>query len=253
MSFPRKDILVSPRSMFGVALALAFVSTAAHADSVRIVSTRDNTLYESSAGNVSNGAGTGMFAGRTAQASNSRRRGLVRFDVAGAIPAGSTIQSVTLQLFCTTAALNAQATDLHRVLADWGEGASNAGDPGGGGAPAAANDATWTFRFFNAVTWATPGGDFAASVSGTASVAGPGPVAFASTAAMVADAQAWLDAPASNFGWLLAGNESVGGTAVRYETREGGDAGVPTLLVSYAPAATPAGTASWGRVKGWYR
>ena len=62
-------------------------STPAQAITVAIVSDLDNTLYESSTGALSNGAGPTFFAGRTAQATSSIRRGLVHFDVAAAIPA----------------------------------------------------------------------------------------------------------------------------------------------------------------------
>ena len=39
-----------------------------------------------------------------------------------------------------------------------GEGASNAGDPGGMGAPAVVNDATWVHTFYNTGFWIAPGG-----------------------------------------------------------------------------------------------
>jgi hypothetical protein len=38
-----------------------------------------------------------------------------------------------------------------------GEGASNAGDPGGMGAPAVVNDATWVHTFYNTGFWIAPG------------------------------------------------------------------------------------------------
>jgi len=220
-----------------------------------IVSARDNTLYESSTGAQSNGAGTGMFAGRTAQATNSRRRAVVYFNVAGAIPAGATIQSVQLRLTCDQAAsVNAQTTVLLRVLADWGEGASDAGFPGGGGAPSAAGDATWKHRFYPTTTWTNLGGDFSATLSAALGVTGTGTFTWGSTPTLVTDVQSFLDAPATNFGWIVIGNESVGATATRFDTREAVDAAiVPTLTVVYAPPSTPARPASWGEVKDAYR
>jgi hypothetical protein len=37
---------------------------------------------------------------------------------------------------------------------------------------------------------------------------------------MVADVQSWLNSPGSNFGWLVLGDESVAGSAKRFDTRE---------------------------------
>jgi hypothetical protein len=48
------------------------------------------------------------------------RRGLVAFDIAGAIPAGSTINTVSLTLTVDTGKNGTFTTTLHRVLASWG-------------------------------------------------------------------------------------------------------------------------------------
>ena len=60
-----------------------------------LLADRDATLYESLAGNLANGAGTGVFIGVTGQP--AARRALLRFDVAGSIPAGSKILGVGLR------------------------------------------------------------------------------------------------------------------------------------------------------------
>ena len=62
------------------------------ADTVVVPCGRDNTLYESITGTVSNGSGPYFFVGMTT--GGERRRGLIRFDVASAIPAGSTVTGV---------------------------------------------------------------------------------------------------------------------------------------------------------------
>jgi hypothetical protein len=229
--------------------------SAAHADTATVPCDRDNTLYESATGALSNGAGPTMFAGRTNQPSNSRRRALVHFDVAGAIPAGSTITAVALTMNASQVATALpQGVAVHRVLADWGEGTSNAGDPGGTGAPATAGDATWKHRFFSATLWAALGGDFVAGSSAVLAVGDVGPWTWASTPALVADAQGWLDAPATNFGWLLTGDEGTGATTKRFDTRESSDgAARPGLTITYTPPATPATNATWGRLKASYR
>src|SRR5258706_14661040 len=57
---------------------------------------KDNTLYQSTDGSVSNGGGIHMFAGTTSNL--QRRRALVAFDVPGLIPPRRTVTLVTLVL-----------------------------------------------------------------------------------------------------------------------------------------------------------
>ena len=188
------------------------------ADTLTIESSRDNSIYEEN-GTRSNGAGVFVFAGRSGPGA---RRGLMRFDLS-AIPAGSTINSVTLRLQVNRAGQNAANSDpfsLHRLTADWGEGTSNTG-ASGSGAAATTGDATWTHRFFDTDTWGTAGGDFVASPSNTTALVTSGSDSFPSSPAMVADVQAWLDDPANNFGWLLRGNESLIRTSRRIVSHEG--------------------------------
>src|SRR5262249_37685622 len=108
-----------------------FVAATAAADSVVIGASKDNTLYTDGTGRTSNGAGQYFFAGQ----SGSVRRAVLAFDIAASIPAGSTIQSVQLTLHCSRAPVGAPPVGctLNRLLADWGEGTSDAGDPGGAG------------------------------------------------------------------------------------------------------------------------
>jgi protocatechuate 3,4-dioxygenase beta subunit len=202
---------------------------------------KDNTLYESGTGNVSNGAGDFLFVGRTEQVSNSIRRGLAAFDVAGSVPAGSTITSVQLQLRVSRVRSSAsESVGLHRMLADWGEGTSNSGGQEGTGATATTNDATWLHRFFNTQLWTNAGGDFVATASGTRTVQGIGSYTWSSSSGMVADVQQWLDDPASNFGWLLRGDESETGTAKRFDSSENTTkANRPTLTIDFTPPFQP--------------
>ena len=100
-----------------------------------LTASRDNTLYEQVGGGLSNGAGEYIFAGTTATTS-LRRRALLRFDVHAAVPAGSTVTSEALQLNMSRTISNAQPVSLHRVMADWGEGTSDALLEEGGGAAA---------------------------------------------------------------------------------------------------------------------
>jgi len=193
---------------------------------------RDNTLFESFSGSLSNGAGAYLFAGLTDR--NAIRRGILSFDIAASVPEGATIDSVELSLHMSRTISGAQTIGLHAVSADWGEGTSNAPGQEGKGTTAALGDVTWIHRFANSSTWTTPGGDFAPTSSATASVAGVAHYQWGSTADMVADVQGWLDEPSSNFGWILVGNEAVVGGAKRFDTKENSNVAFrPVLTVDF--------------------
>jgi hypothetical protein len=204
------------------------------ADVININPIKDNTLYQyvPAEGDLSNALGFHFFAGETAM--GELRRGVLAFDIAGNIPAGSTILGVTLSLnMSRTGVDTARTIELHTLLADWGEGTSQATGEEGTGAPATPNDATWRHRFFDTIFWTTEGGDFSATVSASQSV-GPVGVYTWSSSQMRADVQSWLDDPATNFGWLVLGDESAVLTAKRFDTRE--SASPPVLTILYRPA-----------------
>jgi hypothetical protein len=236
-----------------LALLLVLLAAPAFADTAQLTPSKDNTLYESATGAISNAMGPTMFAGRTAQASNFRRRALVHFDVAAAVPPGSTITGVTLTLSMSQAGSATEfPVELHRALADWGEGTSNAGASGGAGGAATVTDATWKHRFFNTVNWAALGGDFAPAASASQAVGLEGVYSW-SGGTIVADVQSWLDAPGGNFGWLLLGNETSLQSVKRFDTREAAVGARPLLMIEYVPGGTPAGNATWGRIRALYR
>ena len=195
---------------------------------------KDNTLYQSVDGSLSNGAGQHFFAGKNN--GGLTRRGVVAFNISGSIPAGSTINSVSLTLNMSRTISGAQSVSLHRLTADWGQGSSDASGNEGGGDPSAPGDATWVHRFFDTQNWASQGGDFSGASSASASVGGIGSYTWVSTSQMVSDVQAWLDNPSSNFGWLVRGNEGVSRTTKRFDTKENGTvANRPVLTVNYTP------------------
>jgi hypothetical protein len=213
--------------------ALGFVGrTSVSAAITNITPSKDNTLYEydPTEGDHSNGAGFHFFAGENAM--GELRRGVLAFDIAGTIPAGSTITAVSLTMNMSMTPAGALTIELHKVLADWGEGTSHAPMGEGDGAPATPNDATWRHRFFDNVFWTTQGGDFLATVSASQSVGGVGQYMW-NSAQMVSDVQSWLDNPASNFGWLVLGDETAIATAKRFDTRE--SASPPMLTIQYIP------------------
>ena len=197
----------------------------------------DNTLYEDEAGSVSSGEGFHVIVGMTNNM--SARRGVIAFDIAANIPAGSTIESVTLTMNMNRTNVKAgpRVVELHTLTADWGEGASNALFQPGQGTPAAPSDATWLHRFFDTTMWDTPGGDFSATVSGSTEVDGNGPYTWDSTPLMVSDIQQWLDEPSGNSGWLLLGDESEISTAKRFDSREALlEENRPILVIEFAPS-----------------
>lgn len=205
-------------AFFMLVTGFFFISSLHAQIEVKITASKDNTLYENASGSYSNGSGDGFFAGQNNH--GEVRRGLVAFDVAGNIPAGALIQSATLRLNLSRALSGVYSVALHRVLADWGEGTSVAFGEEGGGGTAATGDATWIHTFFNTQLWTNAGGDFAAAASAAQTIAGDlGFYDWGSTPEMVADAQAWLDTPAENFGWLLLGNEAANASAKRFDSR----------------------------------
>ena len=210
---------------------------AAFAETLVVNAAKDNTLYESTGTQLSNGQGIYMFVGLTGPGGS--RRALVAFDLS-AIPANATITDVSLSLFLSRprADATAETIELFKVLKDWGEGNSNAGSPGGGGAPAQPGDATWLHNFFNTSFWNGPGGDTAASVSASTDVSTNNQSYTWTGSGMVADVQSWVANPASNFGWLIIGNEADELSAQRFHTSEN-PSNKPQLTVTYTlPGAT---------------
>ncbi len=230
---------MATRTFLVLFVAIIAVAPAA-ADVISLGASKDNTLYESATGSLSNGAGPAMFVGRTSQGTGSIRRAVLAFDVAGAIPAGAIIQGVTLKLHNTAANIDDETLAFQRLITDWGEGSSIAGGSGGSGGPAEVGDATWLHTFFDADLWTTPGGDFDPVISAATTVGGPGSYTWDSTTQLVDDVQLFLDDPAMNFGWILLGNENLSGTAKKFDAREGLDPALqPVMTVNYSPVPEP--------------
>jgi hypothetical protein len=236
-----------PRLVWSIGWFLAAIWALCHpadvrAETVTLVATLDATLIEHPAGELASGSGPALFVGRTSQARNSRRRAVVFFDVAGALPGGASVESAELVLVLTPSNEPVADVAVHRVLSPWSEGASSAS--GGGGAPAVPGDATWLHTEYDTHFWTTPGGDFVSAPSGIAAVGSPGVYVWGSTPALEADVQAWLDDPASNNGWLLIGNEGSPTTAKRFASREDPFEDTrPKLIVVYQIACEAAGLA----------
>ena len=198
---------------------------------------KDTTLIESAKGDLANSEGQTIFVGRTGQPQDSKRRGLIAFDFAGAIPARSRITSVTLTMTLQISAGGGDQpspVNLYRVSRFWKEGNSVA--QGGRGAEAQAGDATWIHRVYPTTRWARPGGDYLKISSAKTEVGGAGVYTWNSTPRLVADVQAWVNSPKTNFGWMIVGDESKAPTAKVFHSSENTDETLrPQLAVTFRP------------------
>ncbi len=203
-------------------LAISVLATSAltAADTVTLEPLRDATLYEHSEGALANGAGEFLFIGRSGQP--EKRRLLLAFDVAGSVPQGASITAVSLFLHMSRTISGPRASNLHLLVKQWGEGASDAiGNQGneGTGISSAAGDATWIHSSFPDETWESVGGDFTSPARASLNIDQEGTYEWSSSA-MVQDVEGWLQDPSSNHGWILLGDETASRTAKRFDSRE---------------------------------
>jgi hypothetical protein len=231
------------RYLLTALLLFAMLPSAALADTVILPAAKDNTIYEDTFGQYSNGQGIYLYTGKTG--TELLRRALIAFDLSS-IPANATVTGAILTLRANRTGPEIPGDiSLRKVLADWGEGASDAGTPGGNGAESALGDATWIHTFFDTAFWTTPGGDFSSTASASTAVDQPGDYTW-SGSGLVADVQAWVSNPATNFGWAIIGNEVTPAGAVRFGSRENSTT-PPHLDVTYivtGPTPTPGPTAT---------
>ncbi|MCA9320727.1 MAG: DNRLRE domain-containing protein, partial [Planctomycetes bacterium] len=220
----------------GLAALHAFTDHAPAQSSISLEPSQDNTLYfeSGSACNLSNGAGTGMFAGTNGSA--DPRRAVMAFDLAGLIPAGALITGAQLELNEEQGQGLGILFSLHRLATAWGESTSVAGSGGGGGGVAQTGDATWNCAVAPGVSWSTSGGDFVPAASAVATSAFPGGLLTWASPTMTADVQDWLDNPGQNFGWLVKNDEIGGGRVRRFSTRESPNSALrPRLTIQFVP------------------
>ncbi|HEY7087068.1 MAG TPA: DNRLRE domain-containing protein [Tepidisphaeraceae bacterium] len=232
--------IVSAAAAAASAVLLGSNVRPAWANTITLAPSKDNTIFSESP-TFSNGMGSYFFVGATE--SGAIRRGLIAFDVAASVPAGSIINAATLTLNTDKSHFTEITLELHKSLADWGESTSNSDSPfqgGGTGAPAEPNDATWNSNFDQFSNWTTPGGDFSSTTSGILTFSDFGAISVPTSTGIVADVQNWLNTPSSNFGWFLIGGESGLGTAYRFDSKDNATASVrPQLTIDFSAAATP--------------
>ena len=240
---------VSSRPASGALFALLLVLSLTQprtsaAETVVLIPSQDNTLFETMDGDLSSGVGPSLFFG--ANSRSNVRRALLAFDLAG-IVAGSTIDSVSLRIHVSQSPNGeSQPMTVHRVLASWGEGSSSS--QGGAGAPAEAGDATWIHRFYADSLWNSPGGDFLQLATASALI---GSVGFyeMTDSTLATDVSSWLTHPEARFGWLLRGNEGVPSSARRMDSRESADSTLWPRLTVHFTEPVPTRTLTWGRIK----
>jgi hypothetical protein len=192
----------------------------------------DATLYASDAGSVANGSGEYVFLGRNS--GGNTRRALFAFDASSAVPSGAIITGAALWFSVSSTSGGPALVSLHALTSAWTEGPSDPTGSEGSGAPSQPGDATWMHASYPDVEWATPGGDFDPAPFASLVIDQPGAYEIESGAALVARVQSWVDAPGSNLGFAMLGDESSVGTAKRIDSRSAPDAGVrPVLTIEF--------------------
>lgn len=233
-------------------LLLLLAPLPAGADTVTLPAAADTTVYENF-DDSGNGTGEWIFTSRTN--TGALRRALIRFDLSG-IPPGAIIESVSLRLALSRGGGTTPSVGLFPITQSWTEGGTNS--EGQEGAPdlATAGDTTWRFRSFPTLEWTTLGGDFEATASATLTIPAwvPNttmPLTWASTAALVEDVQGWVDAPSTNFGWMLKiVNETPGRKSRRFNSRSNPTM-PPQLTVTFTAPPLFADGFESGDTSGW--
>src|SRR5262249_18026188 len=190
-----------PRALPALMLlfCLCFGATA-FAETVTIRPIADTSLFGDDPTN-NLGAELTIPIGATDATTGKTNRGLIKFDVAAAMPSNAVVTSVTLTMTVMQVPGQGRVDSmfgLGRRLRNWGEGNKrNATGPGSNGALATAGESTWLYRLYPDALWSVPGGgagvDFTAAFSATNFIRGLGSYTFNSTPGLVADAQAWLN------------------------------------------------------------
>jgi len=220
-------------------LALALAPAQAGAATLALHPVADAVLYEDAAGTTANGAGEFLLAGRTNQASNSRRRSLLQFD-ASPLPADAVITGVSLRLFLFAVTTAETDLQLHRLSQPWTEGPADPAGNESGGATALAGDVTWRHSNFDQSLWTSPGGDAAGDPSATLRAGTDSGFRTWTGPGLTSDLTAWLVDPSLNAGWLLRDAETVPQTAKRFASGDHADPALrPVLTIEFTRVPEP--------------
>jgi len=215
--------------ILGISLFVLTLPALPQTQELDVIASKDNSIFEED--ELSNGAGDYIFTGKTKN--GNLRRALVQFDLSGEVPEGVSIDSAHLILRPSKVKTSGTTVKVFKVLTEWGEGNSDADGQEGQGIAAAQNDATWTQANTGGSSWIKPGGDFEMEASAT-TIVNPNTNSVFSSSGISADVSAWIDAPESNFGWIVIGDESTTSTAIRFYSRENLELDFrPTLRLFY--------------------
>jgi hypothetical protein len=192
---------------------------------------KDTSIFsESGSSELSNGTGP-LFAGSNAV--SQKRRALLAFDLSS-VPTNTRFASAILCLNVTQASGAAGSgvrfSSLNRVLEPWGEAATFSTT---GGVSAQPGDATWLQSAFSSsspVLWTNEGGTYATQTSASTAIRMTGPHTWQGPQ-MVQDAHQWLNASATNHGWLLRSDETLDGRDKQFASRESAPGDRPTLTL----------------------
>jgi len=208
--------------------------------SVSLNPSKDNSIFSENPNN-SSGASSNLYIGLTgALNNNGRQRGLLQFNLSS-IPNNAQIDSAVLRIPVIASANSNNLTHtftIHRLLKDWGEGVAN--DGLGRGEAALSNEATWLSNYHSSSLWTNPGGDYVAIASASAGAKYDFPLQYGTWrgAGVKADIETWLASPATNYGWVVIGQENVIKSAKRFTSREETFFPKPALLIYYKVPAT---------------
>lgn len=205
----------------------------------------------------------GIYVG--VDAKGNVKRGLIEFNVASSLPAGSIITGVTLQMAVGIVAGSegspviddgpVQTISLYNENQQWGAPSNVPGaayfDSYGNGIAAQTGDATWNNAATPGTAWnVAPGGNWTSSSVDLADAQVPGTKGYIvtwSSAALAAEVQNWLDNPSSNDGLLVKDQDETTLTTFRgFYSEQGaenyGDMTLaPELEVTYtSPVPEPA-------------
>lgn len=248
MNLMRRAITVRPLPMNVHKILAAFLFFAVTgrglmADTASLTASKDATLQQDPNGAFSNGKGIYIFVGKTLENPGAAlRRTVIAFDLTS-IPANATVTAASLSLTVSKIgpAPAPGNVSVFKLLKDWNEGPSVGGGTGGAqGPPSQTGDVTWIHTFYNTNFWTTPGGDFSPTASATTNVPGLGTFTWSSSGT-IADVQSWISNPATNFGWIVIGDEINAASAAQLRSRENGTS-PPRLNITFTvspPTPTP--------------
>jgi RHS repeat-associated protein len=150
--------------------------------------------------------------------SSRERRGLMAFDLAGTVPAGSFVQSATLNMYAlyqTSPGVSKQIA-VHRATSDWD------------------NAATWTSRKAG-TSWTAPGGDYASADLDSQPIPAAGTWAQYSVTDAV---DPWLNGSIQNQGFVITDDTSTVNNSVVFASSDHAtSSNAPWLEIEYFPSA----------------